>query len=101
MDPTLSALVLAIENQMTPLILNALAGLACVLVREGETESSPKLYQLVYEHPQTPTIYLDLAERWFPDLELPSFQEESEAFGVEDGDETLDQVVGAIQKELT
>jgi hypothetical protein len=81
---------------MTPLILNALAGLACVLVREGETESSPELYQLVNEHPQTPSTYLDLAERWFPDLETSTFQNESEESEVEIDNDMLDQIVESI-----
>jgi pentatricopeptide repeat protein len=98
MDPTLSALVLAIENQMTPLILNALAGLACVLVREGETERSLELYQLMHEHPQTPTIYLDLAERWFPDLELPSFRDKSKESEEKDDGRGLDKIVVSILK---
>ncbi len=75
---------------MTPLILNALAGLACVLVREGETKRSLGLYQIVHEHQQTPTIYLNLTERWFPDLDVPSLHDESMESGEKDDSDVLD-----------
>jgi hypothetical protein len=73
-----------------------LAGLACILVREGETKRSLELYRLVHEHPQTPSIYLDLAERWFPDLETSTFQNESEESEVEIDNDMLDQIVESI-----
>jgi tetratricopeptide (TPR) repeat protein len=94
------ALCLARENQMTPLILHALAGLACAMVKEGETERPFELYQIFRSHPQTPAIYLDTAEAFFSDLDMPAFQDEPVASGVEYDDETLDQVVEAVLKEL-
>jgi predicted ATPase/DNA-binding SARP family transcriptional activator len=98
-DRLYEALRLAQEHQMTPLILNALAGLACVLVREGETERSLELYQLVHEHPQNVTIYLDLAERWLSDIDLPSLRDESTESGKRDDGRSLDQIVERILEE--
>lgn len=93
------ALLLTQENQMTPLILHALAGLAISFGIEGETQRSLKLYQLVRAHPQTPAIYLDMAERWFLKMDWVPLPDTPEASEVKDDDETLDQVVESILRE--
>lgn len=68
------ALELAAGMQHVPLILYSLAGRACLLAEEGEEAQAVELLTLVEEHPQTPPIYLDIAARWFSDIEtrLPS-----------------------------
>ncbi len=60
----LDALSRAQEHQMTPLMLYAILGLACVLLLEGELERARELHYTVAANPQTPKIYLDLAARW-------------------------------------
>ena len=60
------ALALARKDELTPLVLNSLLGIACVLAQRDELQQGFELYQLVENHPITPTIYLDMAERWMP-----------------------------------
>ncbi len=62
---------------MTPLSLHALMGLACALATEGEGIRSVELYQFVHGHSQTPAIYLEMAARWFPDLDVSDLAMES------------------------
>jgi tetratricopeptide (TPR) repeat protein len=52
------------EHDLVPLILYGLAGLACVMALEGEEEGL-RLFQFVRAHPQTPSLYADMATRWF------------------------------------
>jgi predicted ATPase/DNA-binding SARP family transcriptional activator len=98
-DRLYEALLLAQENQMTPLILHALAGLACALAMEGKTQRSLKMYQLVQCHPQTPAIYLEMAERWFSKLDLLPLPDTPVVSEAKDSDETLDQAVASILRE--
>ena len=84
---------------MTPLILNALAGYACALVKEGETKRSLEIYQLVHDHPQTPAIYLDLVEDWFPDFDRLVLQDRFEISEAMGDREPLERVVESVLKE--
>ena len=50
--------------------------LACVLVQEGDTRIACELYRYVRAHPQTPSLFLEKATRWFVDVEPTSFGNE-------------------------
>jgi hypothetical protein len=63
------ALELAGSMQHVPLILYSLAGIACLTAEEGEGAQAVELLTFVEEHSQTPPIYLDIATRWFSDIE--------------------------------
>ena len=63
------ALELAARMQHIPLILYSLAGMASLLAEEGEEARAVELLTFVEQHPQTPPTYLDIAGRWFSDME--------------------------------
>jgi hypothetical protein len=81
---------------MMPLMLNGKIGCSCQFSHEGETQRSVELDPFTHQHPQTPTIYPDIAERWFSDLELPSFRDKSKESGEKDDGRSLDQIVERI-----
>jgi predicted ATPase/DNA-binding SARP family transcriptional activator len=58
-------LVRAREHDLAPLRLCGLAGLACVLALEGDERKALRLFKFVRDHPQTPALYVEMAERWF------------------------------------
>jgi predicted ATPase/tetratricopeptide (TPR) repeat protein len=58
------------ENQMVPLCLYALTGLACSFMRDGDETNAVKLLNYVRHHPQIPAICLDLATPWFVNQDL-------------------------------
>jgi predicted ATPase/DNA-binding SARP family transcriptional activator len=60
-----SALKQALDSQLVPLSLYALAGIASVLVLEGEFKKGWELFNYVQSHPKTPALYIDVARRWF------------------------------------
>lgn len=62
------------KNQMAPLILYSLAGLASLLAEEGEVKKAVELFRYVRRHPQTPAPYLEAAARWFVHLDQTSDQ---------------------------
>jgi predicted ATPase/DNA-binding SARP family transcriptional activator len=64
------ALELAASMQHVPLMLYSLAGRACVLVEEAEAARGVELLTFAQKHPQTPPIYLDIAARWFSNIEM-------------------------------
>jgi predicted ATPase/DNA-binding SARP family transcriptional activator len=66
-DHFITALEQSRQNHMTPLSLYALAGLACTMAQEGETEKATGLFQYVLRHHQTPYIYVQQAARWMGD----------------------------------
>jgi ATP/maltotriose-dependent transcriptional regulator MalT len=63
------ALSRAQQEEMIPLALYAIIGMACVLVEVGELGRGVALLATAKAHEKTPTIYLDLAERWFEGIE--------------------------------
>ena len=63
------ALERATKMQNNPLALYALSGLASVLAVEGRAERGVELFAFVQQHPQTRAFWVDLAERWFSDVE--------------------------------
>jgi predicted ATPase/DNA-binding SARP family transcriptional activator len=99
-DQLHKALRLAWENQMTPLMLHALSGLACVMTTEGETKRSFELYQTIREHPQTPAIYLELVDSWFSefDMNFPDMGERSS--GRSEDRETLESLIETCIKHI-
>ncbi len=58
------ALQEARQDHMLPLILYALAGLACIMAQEGKEGSAHELFRYVQGHPQTPALYLEVARPW-------------------------------------
>jgi tetratricopeptide (TPR) repeat protein len=62
------------QNQMTPLSLYALAGLAATLAQEGEEKTAIELLRYVQRHPQTPALYVEQAARWFVYFDQTSAQ---------------------------
>ena len=58
------ALKRAKQDDMLPLSLYALAGLACVLAQRGEDQESLNLFHYVQIHPKTPILYLKQASQW-------------------------------------
>lgn len=63
------ALKRAQEAQHTPLILYALAGLGNLLCMQGYLENGVELIAFVQEHPMTPSIYRELAEKHLAEFE--------------------------------
>jgi predicted ATPase/DNA-binding SARP family transcriptional activator len=72
-----TSLVQSRQNDMTPQALYALAGLACVLVQEGEEGKALALFHYVKQHPQTPPVYVQQASRWFVELDQSAVMERS------------------------
>ena len=64
----LQALSESRKNQMTPLILYALVGLASMLIQDGEEELGLEIYQYVKQNPGTPVLYLKQADIWFAQI---------------------------------
>jgi predicted ATPase/DNA-binding SARP family transcriptional activator len=62
-------LVRARSAGLTPLVLYALAGMACVLAQEGETQLALTVYDHVCRHPETPQLYLQKSARWIANLD--------------------------------
>jgi len=95
------ALRLAQENQMIPLTLHALSGMACVMIKEGETKRSLELYRIVREHPETPAIYLDMVEGLFSEF-YTSFSDPEDTLPRGSKEvETLGTVVDSILKQMS
>lgn len=69
----LRALEISQDNQLVPLSLFALAGLACVLMLSGQKTSSLELYMYVKQHPKIVTAYLQQACFWIDQCEISSF----------------------------
>jgi predicted ATPase/DNA-binding SARP family transcriptional activator len=60
---------LAGSMQHIPLMLYSLTGIASLLAVEGQETEAVDLLAFVEQHPQTPATYLDIAGRWFSDME--------------------------------
>lgn len=90
------ALELAASMQHVPLILYSLAGKACLLAEEGKEAEAVELLTLVEEHPQTPTTYLDSAERWFSGIETRLPRAALAAARERGGASELDAIVDAV-----
>lgn len=63
------ALNRAQEFQHTPLLLYALAGIGNLIGLQGRFEQGVELIAFVQQHPKTPSIYRELAERHLPEFE--------------------------------
>ncbi|MFC2064006.1 BTAD domain-containing putative transcriptional regulator [Chloroflexota bacterium] len=59
------ALKQALDSQLSPLSLYALAGIASTLVLEEEKKEGLTIFEYVQSHPKTPALYVDVANRWF------------------------------------
>ena len=57
------------QNQMLPVSLYALSGLACVLKQQGEIQEACEIYQYIKHNPKTSKPYLEQALRWVGDFE--------------------------------
>jgi len=66
----LDALEISQDNQMAPLILYALAGIACVLMSEGKCSSAVELFAYILRHPKVVRVYLQQATCWFDHNDL-------------------------------
>lgn len=55
------ALKLSHQNNMIPLSLYALAGIACSMLHEGQKKAGSELFRYIMQHPKTPKAYLDQA----------------------------------------
>jgi predicted ATPase/DNA-binding SARP family transcriptional activator len=87
-----TSLVQSRQNDMTPQVLYALAGLACVLAQEGEEGKALALFHYVKQHPQTPPVYVQQASRWFVGLDQSAaMQESSLLYDQMDLDAVIDQ----------
>jgi predicted ATPase/DNA-binding SARP family transcriptional activator len=60
-----NALKQALDSQLDPLSLYALAGIASVLVLEEKYKEGWELFNYIRSHPKTPALYIDVANRWF------------------------------------
>lgn len=89
------ALELAASMQHVPLILYSLAGMACLMAEEGKEAQAVELLTMVEEHAQTPPIYLDIAARWFSDIEARLPAETLSAARERGGESELDGIVEA------
>ncbi|MFU8772307.1 MAG: BTAD domain-containing putative transcriptional regulator, partial [Anaerolineales bacterium] len=63
------ALLQSTRNQMMPLRLYALLGLACVQTQWGNWAAAKRLVRYIQEHPETPQSYIDQAAFWLSKLE--------------------------------
>jgi len=70
----LNALSQAHAHHIAPLMLYSILGLACILHINGDKQKAAEMSRAVAKNPQTPPIYLELAKRWLPDLDLPMQQ---------------------------
>jgi predicted ATPase/DNA-binding SARP family transcriptional activator/Flp pilus assembly protein TadD len=52
------------QDHMLPLVLYALAGLACTMAQRGNEETACELFHYVQRHPETPALYLEVARCW-------------------------------------
>jgi hypothetical protein len=93
------ALELAAGMQHVPLILYSLAGMASLLAEEGKEVQAVELLALVEEHPQTPPTYLDIAERWFSDMETRLPREALSAARDRGGASELKAIVEAVLRD--
>ncbi len=87
------ALQQAKEDRMLPLSLYALAGLACILVQEGERQSALEVFRYVRDHPQIPTIYLAMAGRWLGDLDSAPTRRPGGVGGVEQSMDAVEELL--------
>ena len=88
-----SALQQSKQDQMLPISLYALAGLASTLAQEGEDQTALELFWYVKQHPQTPMTYLDQAVRWIDDLDQESMGDGRPLVSRGDGIEAIDEVI--------
>ena len=84
------------ENQILPLSLYALAGLACTLAQQGKEEQALELFRYAQRHPQTPAPYLEQALRWIGDQGRASSADRSPAAGAGGEMEAIDEVVDRL-----
>jgi tetratricopeptide (TPR) repeat protein len=77
------------EHDMAPVSLFGLAGLACVLAQEGDKAQALRLFRFVRAHPQTPTLFIDMAARWFGQVGDAEMEEK----------QTLEEVVDRVLRE--
>ena len=68
-DELQQALQDGLAHKLVPLCLYALIGLASCFAQEGELERAGELLAFVRAHPETLTLYLDLARRWLAAVE--------------------------------
>jgi predicted ATPase/class 3 adenylate cyclase len=87
------ALDRAQETQQTPLILYALAGIGNLLAMQGNSERGVELISFVQEHPMTPSIYRELAERHLTEFEEKMGSESFNAAQVHGREVDLEQVL--------
>jgi len=65
-----NALKLSWEDQIIPLCLYALVGLASTMVEEGDEEKALELFLFAEKHPQIPLPYLEQAAHWMGEFDL-------------------------------
>jgi hypothetical protein len=94
------ALEFAAGMRHVPLILYSLAGMASLLVEEGEEARAVELLTMVEEHPQTPPIYLDVAARWFSDIGTRLPRDTLSAARERGRESELDAVVDAALRDI-
>jgi predicted ATPase/DNA-binding SARP family transcriptional activator len=69
------------KNQMVPLSLFALLGLASASVLDGEDFYAARLFSYAYKHPRTLLLYRALADRWYENLEVKITEDDSVSSG--------------------
>jgi hypothetical protein len=85
--------------QHFPLILYSLAGTACLMAEEGKEAQAVELLAFAEEHPQTPPIYLEIAERRFIDIETRLPRAALSTARERGAASELEAVVGAVLRE--
>lgn len=93
----IEALLVSRREEMRPLSLYALAGVACTLQQSGQRTLARQLYQYVRQHPRTPTPYLEQAQRWMTGSDSPSL---SDKVDPENEHEPVEKVVDRMLRHL-
>jgi predicted ATPase/DNA-binding SARP family transcriptional activator len=84
------------SDQVVPQSMYAIIGLACILAQEGDEARALELVRFVQNHPETPEIYLQQAERWIAALKRTSLRSANNGAGVARNIETVDEVITRV-----
>ncbi|MEA3325838.1 MAG: BTAD domain-containing putative transcriptional regulator [Chloroflexota bacterium] len=89
----IEALRLSKQNQMAPLSLYALAGLACNMMHEGQEKPALELFSYVIQHPKAPKAYLDQALCLMTESERISLENECHLEGGDRESQPVEEVI--------
>ncbi len=81
------------RDEMAPLSLYALAGLACTLAEERKRRAALKVFRYVQQRPEIPALYLAMAREWIGETDVGFARRSTAVSGVDYRAETMDELI--------